>query len=58
MHFPVVRGHRDPIYMAILKLSFAILRPGWGEQNRMYGGDGMAADREQRWVDFLIDFQR
>jgi hypothetical protein len=55
---PGGQSHRGPIYMAILKLSFANLRPGWGEQNRMNGGDGKSVNREQRWVDFLIDFQR
>ena len=58
VHSPVVRHTGTLSAIGIPKLSFANLHPGWGSQNRMNGGDEMPADREQRWVDFLIDFQR
>ena len=58
VHSPVVRHTGTLSAISIPKLSFANLHPGWGSQNRMNGGDGKSVDREQRWVDFLIDFQR
>ena len=56
VHSPVVRHTGTLSAISIPKLSFANLHPGWGSQNRMNGGDEMPADRAQRWVDFLIDF--
>jgi hypothetical protein len=49
--FPGGRPHRDPCSgLACQSSRSRYCAPGLERQNRMNGGDGMSADRVQRWV--------